>query len=102
MKALNGIERMKVDNFANYYLCREYEKCLNVSRRKEGNNINNAWQHVIFIYFYRCKIGSPTLIVFSKFPSLFIMPRKCLNHPDRFCFVSGKFTSKEQQSNITP
>ena len=29
------------------------------------------------------------------------MPRNCLNHPDRFCFVCGKFTSKEQQRNIT-
>ena len=29
------------------------------------------------------------------------MPRKCLNHPDRFCFVCGKFTSKDQQRNIT-
>ena len=28
------------------------------------------------------------------------MPRKCLNHSDRFCFVCGKFTSKEQR-NIT-
>ena len=38
------------------------------------------------------------LIVFSN---IFIMPRKCLNHPDRFCFVYGKLTSKEQQSNNT-
>ena len=29
------------------------------------------------------------------------MLRKCLNHPDRFCFVCGKFTSKKQQRNIT-
>ena len=29
------------------------------------------------------------------------MPRKCLNHPDWFCFVCGKLTSKEQQRNIT-
>ena len=28
------------------------------------------------------------------------MPRKCLNLPDRFCFVCGKFTNKEQQRNI--
>ena len=28
------------------------------------------------------------------------MPRNCLNHPDRFCFVCGKFTSKKQQRNI--
>ena len=26
---------------------------------------------------------------------------KGLNHPDRFCFVCGKFTSKKQQRNIT-
>ena len=29
------------------------------------------------------------------------MPKKCLLHSDRFCFVCGKFTSKEQQRNIT-
>ena len=29
------------------------------------------------------------------------MPRKCLNQPDQFCFVCGKFTSKKQQRNIT-
>ena len=29
------------------------------------------------------------------------MLRICLNHPDWFCFVCGKFTSKEQQRNIT-
>ena len=29
------------------------------------------------------------------------MPRKCLNHPDRYSFVSGKLTSKKQQRNIT-
>ena len=29
------------------------------------------------------------------------MPRNCLNHPDRFCFVCGKFASKKQQRNIT-
>ena len=29
------------------------------------------------------------------------MPRNCLNHPDRFCFVCGKFTSKKQLRNIT-
>ena len=29
------------------------------------------------------------------------MPKKCLNHPGRFCFVCGKFTSKEEQRNIT-
>ena len=93
MKALNGIESC----------CREYEKCLSVGRRKGGNNINNAWQHFICIYFYTCKIGSPTLIVFSKFPNtcIFIMPRKCSNHPVRFYFVCGKFTSKEEQRNIT-
>ena len=26
------------------------------------------------------------------------MPRKCLNHPDWFCSVCGKFTSKEQKN----
>ena len=29
------------------------------------------------------------------------MPRKYLNHPDRFCLVCGKYMSKEQQRNIT-
>ena len=29
------------------------------------------------------------------------MPRNCLNHPDRFCFVCEKFISKKQQRNIT-
>ena len=41
------------------------------------------------------------LIVFSKFPNIFIMFRKFLNHPDWFCFVCDKFTSKEQQRIIT-
>ena len=49
MKALSGIESMKVDGFASYYLKREYEKCLSIGRRKGGNEINNVWQHVIFI-----------------------------------------------------
>ena len=61
---------MEVDSFASYYLSREYEKRLSIGRRKRGNNIKIAWQHVILIiYFYRCKIGRPTLIVFSKFPN---------------------------------
>ena len=33
-------------------------------RRKGENNINNAWQHIIFIYFYRCKADRPTLIAY--------------------------------------
>ena len=55
MKALSGIQRMKVDSLASYYLSRKYEKCLKIDRCKGGNNIKNAWQHVIFIYFYRVK-----------------------------------------------
>ena len=55
----------------------------------------------IFIYFYRCKIRRPTLIIFSKFPNTFVMRRKCLNYPDRFCFVCGKSSSKEHKRNIT-
>ena len=62
MKALSGIERMELVSFATYYLSRKYAKCLSIDRRKGGNNINNAWQHVTFIYLYRCKIGRPTLI----------------------------------------
>ena len=46
------------------------------------------------------KLVGQRLIVFSKFPNIFIMPRKCLNHPDRFFFVCENFTSKEQQRNI--
>ena len=76
-------------------------KCFSKGQREEGNNINNAWQDVIFIYFYRCKIVRPQLIEFSKFSNIFIMPKKCLNNLDRFCFVYKKFTSKEQQRNIT-
>ena len=51
MIALSGIEIMEVDSFASYYLSKKYEKCLSIGRHKEGNNINNAWQYVIFIYF---------------------------------------------------
>ena len=76
MKALRAIER--INSFAIYYLSREYEKCLSIRRPKEGNNINNAWQHVIFIYFYMCKIDRPMLIAFSKISNIFIRPRKCL------------------------
>ena len=68
---------------------------------QSGNNINNAWQHVIFIYLYRCKTDKPTLKIISKLLNIFIMPRKCLNHLDQFCIVCGKFTSKEQQSETT-
>ena len=79
MKELIGIERMGVDSLASYYLSREYKKCLSIGRRKEENNINNLWQHVIFIYFYWCIIiGRPTLIAFSKFQNIFIITRKCL------------------------
>ena len=42
---------MEVDSFASYYLSREYEKLLIISWCKGENNINNAWQHIIFIYF---------------------------------------------------
>ena len=101
MKALSGMERMKPHSFASYYLSGEYERCLSIGRRKGENNINNACQHVIFSYFYRCKIGRPRLIVFSKFSNKFIMPGMCLNHPDRFCFVCGKFARKEEQKNTT-
>ena len=56
MKALSGIEMTEVDSFESFYLSREYQKCLSVGQRKTGSNNNNAWQHFIFIYFYRCKI----------------------------------------------
>ena len=29
------------------------------------------------------------------------MPRNCLNHPDQFCLVCGKFTRKKEQRNVT-
>ena len=51
MKVLNGIKRIEVGGCASYYLSREYEKHLSIGQRKGGNNINNAWQRVIFIYF---------------------------------------------------
>ena len=60
------IERMEEDSFENYYLSREYQKCLSIGQRNGENNINNAWQHVIFIYIYKYKTGRPTLIVFSN------------------------------------
>ena len=101
MKVLSSTERKEVDRFANYNLSNKYEKCLSIGWCKRGNNINNAWQHVIFIYFYKCKTGRPTLIVFSKFPNIFIISRKCLKHLDQFCFVCGKFMIKEQHRNIT-
>ena len=63
MKALSGIEWMEVDSIASYYLSKEYKKYLSIGQRKGGNSVNNAWQHVIFIYFYRCKIGRSTLIL---------------------------------------
>ena len=43
---------------------KKYKKYLSTGQYKGGNNINNAWQHVIFIYFYKCKIDRSTLIVF--------------------------------------
>jgi hypothetical protein len=30
-----------------------------------------------------------------------IMPRKCLNHPDTFCYVCGELTFKSQRQNFT-
>lgn len=30
------------------------------------------------------------------------MPRKCLNHPDTFCYVCGELTFKLQRRNFTP
>ena len=32
---------------------------------------------------------------------LFIKPRKCIYHPDPFCYVCGKFTSNDQHRNTT-
>ena len=29
------------------------------------------------------------------------MPRKCVNHPDKFCYVSGDLTFKDQQRSLT-
>jgi hypothetical protein len=29
------------------------------------------------------------------------MPRKCLNHPDTFCYVCGELTFKSQRRNFT-
>ncbi|XP_076058130.1 uncharacterized protein LOC143035239 isoform X3 [Oratosquilla oratoria] len=29
------------------------------------------------------------------------MPRECKNHPDKFCYVCGNFTTKQQRRNIT-
>lgn len=29
------------------------------------------------------------------------MPRECKNHPDKFCYVCGNFTSKQQRRTIT-
>ena len=30
------------------------------------------------------------------------MSRKCLNHPDTFCYVCGEMTYKSQRRNFTP
>jgi len=30
------------------------------------------------------------------------MPRKCVNHPDNFCYVCGDLTFKDQQWSLTP
>jgi len=30
------------------------------------------------------------------------MPRKCLNHPETFCYVCGEMTFKSQEANFTP
>ena len=30
------------------------------------------------------------------------MSRKCLNHPDTFCYVCGELKSKSQRRNFTP
>jgi len=32
---------------------------------------------------------------------IFIMPRKCLNHPVTFCYVCGEMTFKSQRQNFT-
>ena len=74
MKALSCMEKMEVNSFGSYYLSKKYKKCLNIGLCKGGNNINNAWQYVIFIYFNRIKINRPTLIVFSKVSNIVIMP----------------------------
>jgi len=29
------------------------------------------------------------------------MPRKCLNHPDTFCYVCGEMTFQSQRQNFT-
>jgi len=30
------------------------------------------------------------------------MPRKCVNHPDNFCYICGDLTFKDQRRNLTP
>ena len=57
MKALSGIERMEENSFKSYYLNLKFEKCLSIDERKGGNNIINAWQHVIFISTGVKKVG---------------------------------------------
>ena len=103
MKALSAIEKIKVDSFASNYLGREYENCLSIGRQKKIKitMLGNILYRYLFFYFYSCTIGRLTLIIFSNFQNIFIIARKCLNHPDWICFVCGKFTSKEQQRNIT-
>jgi len=33
---------------------------------------------------------------------IFIMPRKCLNHPDTFCYMCGELIFQSQRQNFTP
>ena len=30
------------------------------------------------------------------------MPRKCVNHPDNFCYVCGDMAFKDQRRSLTP
>ena len=48
-------------------------------------------QSMILAYFFQVKLIAKT-----------IMTRKCINHPNPFCYVRGSFITEAQRRTITP
>ena len=82
-----------------------------------GRSISLPWV-IYFEAFYLHVVSSlscipvicPKLVLFLvplQFVHLFcaycilVMPKKCLNHPDNFCYVFGDLIFKSQRQNVT-
>uniref|UniRef100_A0A8C5LK44 Caspase family p20 domain-containing protein n=1 Tax=Leptobrachium leishanense TaxID=445787 RepID=A0A8C5LK44_9ANUR len=61
----------------------------------DGGKITKIPKQADFLYVSFIASG------FITFKKSFNMPRKCLNHPDNFCYMRGEETFKSQRRNFT-